>query len=86
MPLTLRMDNERGMVFDPYRWYYTSYGLFFHGGEEWAAWNKALVKALLELQDRDGAWRPNDNSTVKTGTAFSTALCILTLQVYYRIH
>ena len=84
--LDAKSDNERAQVFDPYRWYFATYGLFFYGGEDWNAWNKALVKSLLELQDHDGAWRANDNNTVKAGAPFSTALCILTLQVYYRIH
>jgi hypothetical protein len=79
-------DNaKRKRTFDPYLWYFSTYGMFFQGGEEWTHWNDALTAALLELQDRDGAWRASDKWTVKAGAVYSTALSVLALQAYYRI-
>jgi len=79
-------DKVRSQTFDPHRWYHGTYGMFFYGGKDWETWNKALVKALLELQDDSGAWHGNDLWTVKVGAVYSTSLCVLSLQVYYRYH
>jgi hypothetical protein len=90
--------RKRELTFDPYAWYYATYGLFAQGGEDWQRWNSGpggppdrsgtrlgLVTALLELQEPDGSWHANDNWTVKGGVVHATALCILCLQVYYRL-
>lgn len=78
-------DSDRATTFDPYRWYFATYGLFFAGGEEWEPWDSALRDALINLQDGDGAWRANDIWSVKAGPAYSTSMCILCLQVHYRL-
>ncbi|MBI3828109.1 MAG: hypothetical protein HY291_01240 [Planctomycetes bacterium] len=78
------LDKERALTFDPHRLYFSTYGLFYFGGDEWNQWNTALVPVLLEMQDRDGAWRANDIWSVKVGATYSTALCVMTLQAYYR--
>jgi hypothetical protein len=79
-------DGLRAQAFDPCRWYLSTYGLFFLGGESWRIWNIALKKSLAGLQDRDGAWRGNDPQSAQWGAVYSTALSVLALQVYYRIH
>jgi hypothetical protein len=78
-------DQKRARAFDPYAWYHATYGMFFQGGDDWERWNKALTSALVNLQDRDGAWRGSDKWSVKGGTIYSTALCVLCLQAPYRI-
>src|SRR5579862_153793 len=70
---------------DPYMLYYCTYGMFFLGGAEWEAWNKAAMETILSMQAIDGSWRLNDINTFKGGTCYSTALCVLTLQVHHRI-
>ncbi|MSR61670.1 MAG: hypothetical protein EXS08_04375 [Planctomycetes bacterium] len=62
-------------------------------GRYWEPWNKDLVSAILGLQDsskgRDacarGGWLDNDRWGSHTGYAlYSTAINVLTLEVYYR--
>ncbi|MCW8131468.1 MAG: hypothetical protein KIS92_14055 [Planctomycetota bacterium] len=80
------LDKERALTFDPHRLYFATNGLFYFGGEDWVSWNNQLVPALLDMQDRDGSWRANDIWSVKVGATYSTALSVMTLQVYYRYH
>lgn len=95
---TKEIDDKRARIFDPYAWYFGTYGAFFQGGEDWKLWHSGpsasastgdvkigLLPALLDLQEHDGAWYANDKWTVKVGEVYSTALCILALQAYYRI-
>lgn len=74
----------------PYNLYYGYYGtlvMFQKGGEHWKSWNEAMKPALTESQRKggaeDGSWDPisagSDDSRV-----MSTALAILSLEVYYR--
>lgn len=73
-------------AFDPYMLYYSTYALFFAGGAEWKEWSGSVLKSIVGMQDYDGAWHPNDPSAYKGGTYYSTALCLLCLQVHHRIH
>ena len=78
-------DPER-RNFDPYMMYFCTYGMFMLGGHDWKTWHEGMKKSVLEMQSADGCWRANDPFTVHAGMVYSTALCVLTLQVYYRIH
>ncbi|MCY3022569.1 MAG: terpene cyclase/mutase family protein [Planctomycetota bacterium] len=81
-------DDGARAKFDPYTVYFATYGMYFLGGKDWDTWHEATKKAVIEMQDMIpplGAWRANDPWSMNAGTAYSTALCILTLQVYYRI-
>lgn len=89
-------QDRRARTFDPYAWYFGTYGTFFQGGEDWRQWHLGpskqtegvrlgLLPALLYLQDSDGAWRASDNWTSMVGEVYSTSLCIMALQAYYRI-
>jgi hypothetical protein len=85
---------------DYYYWYYASLALNQldgpdspkKSGKYWAPWNKAMVDAVLALQDtsprscREGGWIMNDRwaSASGAGAIYSTALSVLTLEVYYR--
>ncbi|MEX2219603.1 MAG: hypothetical protein WD749_12690, partial [Phycisphaerales bacterium] len=71
-----------------YYWYYATLALFQHGGEEWDDWNEAVKKELLENQETEGgqagSWDPLDRWTQTGGRVYQTAICTLTLEVYYR--
>ncbi len=78
-----------------YYWYYATLALFEHQGEAWSAWNGAVVPELLESQRAagDGApgaeaaagsWDPQDQWSQLGGRIYQTAICTLSLEVYYR--
>lgn len=82
-----------------YYWYYGTVAMFQVGGEHWERWNAALRDALLPLQDRRkspdgrkrhsfGSWQPYSEDWGRWGKMgsrlYSTALSVLTLEVYYR--
>ena len=73
-----------------YFWYYGSLALFRAGGDSWKRWNTAMKETLLEAQAPEGSWavtsiyardyaRDTDRDRI-----YSTAMCVLTLEVYYR--
>jgi hypothetical protein len=73
----------------PYFWYAGTLALFRAGGERWSAWNSALQRCLLPAQAEDGSWEPIDAYARYAGDgaddrSYTTALCVLTLEVYYR--
>ena len=72
-----------------YYWYSATLAMFQIGGEEWGAWNHFLQQTVLPEQNRepheDGSWEPDGNWLgVMGGRITSTALNVLTLEVYYR--
>ncbi|RMH27859.1 MAG: hypothetical protein D6693_04645, partial [Planctomycetota bacterium] len=71
-----------------YLWYYGTLALFQHQGEPWAQWNEALTRELLAQQRGDGlaagSWDPADRWSRIAGRVYQTALCTLSLEVYYR--
>ena len=71
--------------------YYTYYGtldMFQIGGDLWTQWNTALKAMLLPNQrrdgDLDGSWDPLTKYEKQAGRAYTTALGVLCLEVYYR--
>jgi hypothetical protein len=81
-------DDDEGLTNDLYYWYYGSYAMYQMGGKHWRAWNTAMKKAVLESQDREGSakgsWVPNGPWGHSGGRVYSTALCVLCLEVYFR--
>jgi len=84
---------RHGGTFPLYRWYYQTQALFQiekGRGKRWKAWNENLKKELLKEQNPDGSWQmpAGDNSfRLKNKTdlsIYSSSLCSLILQVYYR--
>ncbi len=82
-----------------YYWYYGTAALFQQGGEAWTRWNASLRDAVLPLQARErgeagrrkhdfGSWPPFGQNWGKWGRmggrVYSTAICTLTLEIYYR--
>ena len=92
---TVRSDK---LSVDYYYWYYGSLALNqFDGpdsprksGKYWGPWNKAMVDALEGLADttpkscRNGGWITPDRWAYAGGPVYSTAVAVLTLEVYYR--
>ena len=71
-----------------YYWYYATMALFQHQGPEWVKWNEAVKVELLANQvtrgKAAGSWETKDRWSQYAGRIYQTALCTLTLEVYYR--
>ncbi|MEM7229546.1 MAG: hypothetical protein AAF432_12115 [Planctomycetota bacterium] len=71
-----------------YYWYYATLAMFQYGGDAWEAWNESLKDALLSTQNTRGidagSWDPDDKWANVGGRVYQTAICTLTLEVYYR--
>ncbi len=68
-------------------YYYIYHGtMAFHrlGGEEWVKWNKAMIKALAGSQQKAGCWPLFDTHSRAGGRIYSTAVALLSLEVYSR--
>lgn len=83
---------------DYYYWYYGSMALNQVDGPDapkksnkyWGPWNKAMVDAVLATQDHqersctNGGWMVGDRWCYDGGPIYTTAINVLTLEVYYR--
>ncbi|MBM4033064.1 MAG: hypothetical protein FJ291_14955 [Planctomycetes bacterium] len=72
-----------------YYWYYGTLALFQLGGHWWQQWNTHLRDLLVARQcregDRKGSWDPPERGfDAAGGRVYATALCVLSLEVYYR--
>jgi len=72
-----------------YFWYYGSLAMLRHGGKQWGQWNAQVKEVLLEAQRPDGSWKPISIYAEYAGdenddAVYSTAMCVLSLEVYYR--
>jgi len=84
---------KKSLKFPLYQWYYQTQALFQAEkgqGNLWNDWNENLKKELTANQQSDGSWSlPAGDSSFrlkdkKDLTVYSTSLCALILQVYYR--
>ena len=68
--------------------YYASQALFHTGGSGWERWNPRMREYLISLQATEGheagSWYIDENWSDRGGRLYTTALAILTLEVYYR--
>ena len=73
---------------DFYLWYNCTLAMYQVGGRHWARWNAAIRDTILPLQRIDGcargSWDPISKWGKTGGRIYSTALAVLTLEVYYR--
>jgi hypothetical protein len=80
--------GEGSTALDMYNWHFRSLALFQLGDPYWARWNKELKKALLNHQRKKGcecgSWDPIGSWGQEGGRVYSTAICTLTLETYYR--
>ncbi len=97
-PESLPSVSDDGLSIDYYYWYYATLALNQidgpdspkHTGKFWGPWNTAMTKSLLALQEksdntcRKGAWMARDRWSHDAGRIYSTAINVLTLEVYYR--
>ncbi len=74
--------DKAGKV-DYYTGYHAAMAMQRLGGKDWELWNKSMVKALKAAQDSKGCWSA-DKWTKSGGRIYSTAMAVLTLEVYYR--
>lgn len=91
------VDKDHRKI-DYYYWYYGSLALNQldgpdsprKSGKYWGPWNKAMVDAVVALQDTSerscnrGGWIQPDRWAYAGGPIYSTAINVLTLEVYYR--
>ena len=82
-------DKAQGVVL--YGWYYNTYASFFGEGQYWTQWNGQFRDPIIRHQEKDGHWAIPAGSVEQTwitknadSDVYSTALCCLMLQVYWR--
>jgi hypothetical protein len=80
--------SNDGSSNDMYYWYYGSYAMFQIGGDHWKDWERAMERAIMPNQRKDGcfkgSWDPNGPWGWSGGRVYSTALMALNLQVFFR--
>jgi hypothetical protein len=74
---------------DFYLWYNCTLAMFMAGGKDWDRWNDVVRDYVISLQIHGdqcarGSWEPNDHWGGTGGRIYTTALGVLTLEVYYR--
>lgn len=86
-----RADGRGGqpVTTDYYLWYNCTMAMFQAGGKPWDRWNNALRDHVVGMQVHGetcerGSWPPSDQWSSRGGRIYSTALAVLTLEVYYR--
>jgi hypothetical protein len=71
-----------------YYWYYATQVMHHFGGEPWEKWNARMREILVETQERSGheagSWAPRGEHASAGGRVYMTALCVCSLEVYYR--
>jgi hypothetical protein len=88
-PVLRSFRNEQGV--NMYHNYYATQVMKQYGGPEWDKWNNEMRDFLVKSLDKEGAERGswffdsgNDLGTETGGRLYYTALCCMTLEVYYR--
>ncbi len=73
---------------DMYFNYYAHQVMHHYEGPGWEAWNRELRDRLIATQSRrgheHGSWYFNDQHAEAGGRLYTTAMCVMILQVYYR--
>ncbi len=87
-PKTQRQN--RAIRSDLYLWYNCTLAMSRAGGEPWNRWNAVLRDTLVGMQEKTpdtclhGSWDDNSGWSGSGGRIYTTALAVLTLEVYYR--
>ena len=80
-------DEASGHI-DMYYWYYGTLAIFQVGSDAWKQWNAALKDAVIDHQrkegDEKGSWDPAGPWGRDGGRVYSTAVCVMCMEVYYR--
>jgi hypothetical protein len=75
---------------DYYLWYNCTLAMCMAGGDPWNRWNAVVRDLVMSRQEGPGSgcargsWPPSDRYGGAGGRIYSTALAVLTLEVYYR--
>lgn len=73
---------------DVYFNYYATQVLHHYGGPDWSEWNTKMRDYLVRTQaatgHERGSWFFLDQHSAKAGRLYTTAMCAMTLEVYYR--
>jgi hypothetical protein len=84
----LRANLPQMSTPNEYYWYYGTLSMFQYGGDPWKRWNESLRDILVRLQrksgDNAGSWDPAGPWGSVGGRVYSTTLCVMSLEVYYR--
>ena len=77
-----------------YYWYYVNQAMFHRGGLTWKRWGREFLPTVVAAQqvlegqgvngEAIGYWEPISNKE-RHGDVYTTSLCALMLQVYYRL-
>ena len=87
---TLPQWDEAAGTIDFYYWYYGTLAMFQVGGDKWKKWNDSMKTSIVDHQrmdkadDRYGSWDPLDPWAQDGGRVYSTSVCVMCLEVYYR--
>ena len=66
-----------------YEWYYNTQACFEGGGKHWKEWNDMFQDEIIDNQNEDGSWT-NGRTNHGGQNIYTTCLCTLMLEVYYR--
>ena len=82
----LPYNTSGGHVDDYYHYsvYYSTLGMFQLGGEYWRKHFPPIVQILLQHQRTNGSWPP-ERKVAHIGSAYSTALMVMTLTAPYQL-
>lgn len=82
------LSREGPSHHDMYYNYYATQVLHHFGGPQWTEWNEEMRDFLVERQARQGheagSWFFPDEHGSKGGRHYTTAVCAMILEVYYR--
>ena len=68
-----------------YYWYYCTQAMFHAGQRPWKDWNDHFSQMAIAKQNPEGYWdSPGVGKKNQIDKWYTTALCALSLQVYYR--
>ena len=83
------LANEGVSQTDIYFNYYATQVFRHYGGEDWKQWNSVVREHLIDTQDHSksharGSWYFPDKHGQVGGRLYTTAMAVMTLEVYYR--
>lgn len=76
--------TERDWLHDRVSLHLVTRAMFQIGGSRWTEWNALVSGLLVDAQTDDGSFAPGPLYGANGGRVVSTALAVLTLEVYYR--
>lgn len=81
--MILSRPLSKGEHYFYYGVYYCTVGMYKVGGEEWQQSRDGLYRTILEMQEPDGSWNPEDGTERQAGKVYATSLAVLALAIEY---